>query len=338
MSINKNVFILFSCICFIVPCMIVTIPTHVYVRNCTPLRFEIAIDYEGSTSTKQNFWHKGTDTITPYYMPEEQNMVLAIDRLLPQGEHLYTIKLVHGAETLYLKQKFISQNAQKESELGISLESTCLHDPWFMNSQAKERHEHLLSMNGHTIVIVYYAYDNNNNEDIEYILYEKVPPSTEIATHTHVSRKNLDYSLAIPVIPSCATPNQQPSLINIMPKPLQYLARTILASKQVQSTSHDTSSFASPVTQNSHTHTHECDIQSSQKIVYNDSTSDDQLVHENLQNGSPVTPTKFSRTPEKEIIDYIAHKELWYSVVDSKTTTQFWIPRNKMTSSLSQQS
>ena len=132
-------------------------------------------------------------------MPEEKNMVLTIDRLLPRGEHVYTIKLIHGAETFYLKQKFISTSILQESGLGISFESTCLHDPWFMNNQAKERHEHLLSINGHTIVVVYYAYDSTNGQDIEYSLYEKFLPSIEQETHTRICGKTLTYSLAVPI-------------------------------------------------------------------------------------------------------------------------------------------
>lgn len=331
-NMTKKLHLLIILICSIVQSKVIATPTHVYVRNCTPLRFELSIDYEGATHTPQNFWQKGTDTIAPYDIPEEKNMVLSINRLLPQGEHLYTIKLIHGAETLYLKQKFISKSAQLQSELGISLESTCLHDPWFMNSQAKERHEHLLSINGHTIMVVYYAYDSDKSEDIEYTLYEKFSQPIEVATNTRLSGKTLAYSIAIPIsMPGHSEPPRH-TMANIIPKPLQYLARTILSAKRVQSTYHDTFAFMGNHSQSVDTNTGEWDILDLQKIIQIVSSPHDQLLNEGLRNAILTKKMQSASLSGQEMIDYIARKEAWYSgysVVDSKRT-RFWVPRNKI--------
>lgn len=220
-------------------CQILSQPTHVYVRNCTPLRFDISIKYESAHDKACNFCQKSINTIAPFDIPTEKNMVLSIDRLLPQGEHLYTIQLMYGVETLNLKQKLISISDTVESELGVSLESMCLHDPWFMNSQAKERHEHLLTINGHTIIVVYYAYDTDNGEDIAYTLHEKFELSAELATQAHLLGKKHAYSIAIPVILRPLTNSSNPRLRHSVPSTLQHLMGVLLSSKKFISISHD---------------------------------------------------------------------------------------------------
>ena len=102
-----------------------------------------------------------------------------------------------------------------------------------MNNQAKERHEHLLSINGHTIVIIYYAYDSDASEDIEYTLYEKFSPPIEASTQTRICGKTLACSLAIPIASASLANLNRHTLVNIFPKPLQYLARTILSTKKL---------------------------------------------------------------------------------------------------------
>lgn len=312
--------------------MIIATPTHVYVRNCTPLRFEVSIDYEGATNPQQNFCQNGASTIAPYDLPEEKNMVLEIDRLMTAGEHIYTIKLINGAEILYLKQKLVCKSAQTESELGISLASACLHDPWFMNSQAKERHEHLLSINGRNIVVVYYAYDNNNNEDIEYTLYERLPASLDVTNQVRICSKTLAYSLSIPVNPSSCTKAQPYELINIAPKTIQPLGKAIMATKSHQAMHKDHSTLSMPSHLALNTHSNKWRITDLQKIitfVY----PQDQSMPKDTTNSTILKSIQPIAIQGQEIIDYIAQKKSWYSgysVEDSKPT-QYWVPRNKMT-------
>lgn len=312
---------------------VVTTPTHVYIRNCTSFHFDVSIEYEGTTSS-DNLGQKGIGTIAPFGIPEEKNMVLAINRLLPQGEHFYTIKLVHGSEILYLKQKFISQSVHIESELGISIESVCLHDPWFMNSQAKERHEHMLSINGHTIVVVYYAYDTNESEDIEYTLYERFSPSLELTTHTRVYGKTLAYSLAIPIASLPLNSRQKRHLVRTF-KPFQQLARTILSSKNLQTTyqkmynMHGRAPSQASVVKTLDTNTHTFNIHRLEKMFPIVSPHHGQLSYEDVKNGIHFNQRPITILPGQEMIDYIAQKQSWYSVVDSRTTTRFWIPRNR---------
>jgi hypothetical protein len=163
------------------------------------LNFKVIIEYENSTGKKLNI-------DKPFFIPpynnlsDPQNMVLDINRFLPEGMHYYTIKLMHGVDTLYLKQNCISLSGTNISDLGISLSGPCIQDPWYMNEQAKEMHEHLLSIDGHTIVIVYYAFGSNGNEDIEYSFYEELPSPTEFKKHAILHGKTLAYHLALPVI------------------------------------------------------------------------------------------------------------------------------------------
>jgi len=175
-------------------------PTHVFVKNCTPLQFNVSIEYKGIAETHNVIpLHEEKQIITPFAIPEEKNMILAIPRELPAGEHIYTIKLTSGLDTISLKQKCISKNPYIESELGLSLESICLSDPWFMNNQAKQRHEHFLHINNHVIVIVYYSYDTTTGEDVDYILYEKMDPSYQPKRTYTQYRKKIKGSVAVPI-------------------------------------------------------------------------------------------------------------------------------------------
>lgn len=318
-------------ISFITQNNISSIPTHVYVSNCTNLQFDVSINYTGETGTINNFWQKETDIIMPFDITEKKKLVLTIDRLLPKGEHLYTIKLINGTETINLKQKFISTSMQAKSEFGISLESVCLHDPWFMNKQAKERHEHLVSINGHTIIVVYYAYDNNENcEDIEYIFYEKISQSPEEAIHGKPPHKRTTYSMPIPIsIP--ALKQQLPE--KALPIIAQKLARIILSLKINRSTYHirSTSTENSPQSstrQSLSSATYTKDSMQLQKIFQHNITSNDQSVHHYSIN-EPSLQEISSHTPiNQEMINYMAQKDSWYLLVDSQTTSQFWIPKN----------
>lgn len=314
-------------------------PTQVYVRNCTPLRFDVSIDYDRITNTSDNYWQKGTETIAPFDMPEEKNIVLSINRQLPEGEHNYTIKLSHGAEILYLKQKFISNSHDKNSEFGISIESICLQDPWFMNNQAKEKHEHLLSINGHTIVVVYYAYETDISKNIEYTLYEKFDLPKEITQQLNICGKCLTYSLAIPITLLSKDYAHSSILIKTLPKPLRFLAKTFFSSRRL----------FSKYRQNSI---------SSQIDQYSMKIDEQHIVEsEDVNNKSQkkldgrwllVTQSKFNDSHEEDLIsmqsnsvtgqkimNFIAQKKSWYSgyaVSDSKTM-QFWVPRSKVTQS-----
>ena len=197
----KNLYAnLLLCISIISANILLGSPTRVYVRNCTPLRFDVTIDYEPSANISQTFFLKQAQSILPYDISDSKSVILEIDRSLPEGEYTYTIKLISGSETLYLKQKCICAPAQKESDLGISLASSCIQDPWYMNNQAKEKHEHLINVNGHTIIVIYYAYETApNNEDIEYSFYEQLPLSAEIKNQTTECGKSLSYRLALPI-------------------------------------------------------------------------------------------------------------------------------------------
>jgi hypothetical protein len=174
--------------------------THVYVNNCTPLNFKVDIEYENLTGKKKLNLDKPF-FIQPYdNLSDPQNMVLKINRFLPEGEHYYTIKLIHGVDTLYLKQNCVSLSGAIISDLGISLSGPCIQDPWYMNDQAKKKHEHLLSIDGHTITVIYYAFGNNGNEDIKYSLYEKLPVPSELKKCAILCGKTLAYHLVLPII------------------------------------------------------------------------------------------------------------------------------------------
>lgn len=188
-------------LCILSTCIFFVKPTHVYVSNCTPLRFEVVINYEYSAGQNEILTLNKPQTIMPYdNLSDSQNMLLEINRFLPEGEHYYTIKLIHGTDKIYLKQKCISLSGKIVSDLGISLSSSCIQDPWHMNNQAQVKHEHLISIDGHIIVIVYYAYGNNGNEDIEYSFYENLPVTMEVKKRAVQCSKNLAYHLAVPII------------------------------------------------------------------------------------------------------------------------------------------
>lgn len=204
---NRRWIILFFIIYSIRHTTINTTPTHVYVNNCTSLRFEVSIEYEGPYNIDTTF-SNNSQLVLPYHIPDEKSLLLAVNRLMPQGEHIYSIKLTHETNILYLKQKFISTNPDIKSDFGVSLASEHLQDPWFMNSQAKEKHERLLFINGHTIIVRYYAYDNDNNEDIEYTFYEKSSTTAETPDKTHTRSKNIAYSLTIPIASATHKYNQ----------------------------------------------------------------------------------------------------------------------------------
>lgn len=208
-------------------------PTHVFVKNCTPLQFNVSIEYTGIEEQQNPIAiQEVKQIITPFAIPEEKSMILAIPRELPIGEHIYTIKLTSGLETIYLKQKCISKNPYIESELGLSLESTCLSDPWFMNNQAKQRHEHFLCINNHIIVIVYYSYDTKTGEDVDYILYEKIDPYFQPTYPSSPYNKIVKSSFAIPVFSSKLKKNSPLFPLSYIPYSLLHaLAKTSLLTK-----------------------------------------------------------------------------------------------------------
>jgi hypothetical protein len=180
-------------------------PTHVFVKNYTSLRFDVSVEYSGPADLERTEALQVREQIDPLAFSEDRSMILAIPRELPVGEHIYTIKLTSGLEVLYLKQKCISHSCELESELGLSLESLHVCDPWFMNHQAKQRHEHFLYSNKHTFVIVYYAYDTPAGEDIDYVLYENIDPFMPRSTSSSYIKKLIKSSIVIPVLSSKAT-------------------------------------------------------------------------------------------------------------------------------------
>lgn len=234
--------ILYVCTCIFCG-FICAQPTHVFVKNCTPLQFDVSIEYKGIAESQNTIaLQEEKQTITPFAVPEEKNMILAIPRELPAGEHIYTIKLTSELETISLKQKCISQSPYIESELGLSLESICLSDPWFMNNQAKQRHEHFLYINKHIIVIVYYSYDTKTGEDVDYILYEKIDPSFQQPYPSSPCKKIAKSSFAIPIFSSKIKKLNPLFPLSYIPGSLQGLQkRTLLTENKYKYTSQTSS-------------------------------------------------------------------------------------------------
>jgi hypothetical protein len=315
-------------VCLVAHLPVSTTPTHVYVRNCTPLQFDISIDYEEADEHQQQAAKRSPMAITPYATPEEKNMVLSINRFLPQGEHLYTINLIHGTEKIYLKQKLISKSLDNKSELGISLASACLHDPWFMNSQAKERHEHLLTINGLTIVIVYYAYDNKNSEDIEYILYEKSAAPLNISEQIHLCSKSLAYSLAVPASSVMPKKNTLYRLLNIVPALFKNL-------EQNPSEPHITAQCQDPMPsiKMQRSSISQKNLMHIKKFLTFIRAQEEPTGRTAFTHG-PSLPAFQAYEPQGHgMLEYIAQKEDWYSGYSVTDKTHYWIPRNKIAAS-----
>lgn len=144
--------------------------TSIYVHNNTHFEFDVLLKYEGALFLGLN--NIGAKNLMPYNISSQPEPIINIPRFLPVGEHLFTIKLHSGTEDINFKQKLISKNDKSPSELGITVESICMRQPWVMNDQAKYTHQQIISFGGTMIVVTYYIKDQNDHEDIIYTLAE----------------------------------------------------------------------------------------------------------------------------------------------------------------------
>ena len=94
--------------------------------------------------------------------------------------------------------------------------------------------------------------------------------------------------------------------------------------KAHQSTQSETRALTTAQSQSVDIQTHESDTVG-QAVSYNHH----QLLNNGLPNGPAIKQMQVGHASGQEMVNYIAQKESWYSVVDSTRTTQYWIPTNK---------